>query len=66
MIQSTGERALPQVCLIENRENAGLHTKNPAMQQCTGKYILLLNPDILVAPGALSVHSYGKNIRYHS
>lgn len=44
----------PQVHLVENRENVGFaRANNQAIQQCTGKYILLLNPDTLVAPGAL-------------
>ena len=44
----------PQVHLIENRENVGFaRANNQAIQQCTGKYILLLNPDTVVAPGAL-------------
>jgi N-acetylglucosaminyl-diphospho-decaprenol L-rhamnosyltransferase len=44
----------PQVHLIENRENVGFaRANNQAIQRCTGKYILLLNPDTLVAAGAL-------------
>src|SRR6266511_455599 len=44
----------PQVHLVENRENVGFaRANNQAIQQCTGKYILLLNPDTLVASGAL-------------
>ena len=44
----------PQVHLIENRENVGFAcANNQAIQRCTGKYILLLNPDTLVASGAL-------------
>ena len=44
----------PQVHLIENRENVGFaRANNQAIQRCTGKYILLLNPDTLVASGAL-------------
>ena len=44
----------PQVHLIENHENVGFaRANNQAIQQCTGKYILLLNPDTLVASGAL-------------
>ncbi len=44
----------PQVHLIENHENIGFaRANNQAIQQCTGKYILLLNPDTLVSSGAL-------------
>jgi len=43
-----------QVHLIENHENLGFaRANNQAIQRCTGKYILLLNPDTLVKPGAL-------------
>ena len=44
----------PKVHLVENRENLGFaRANNQAIQRCTGKYILLLNPDTFVAPGAL-------------
>ena len=44
----------PQVHLIENRENVGFaRANNQAIQRCTGKYILVLNPDTLVSSGAL-------------
>ena len=44
----------PEVHLIENRENVGFaRANNQAIQRCAGKYILLLNPDTLVASGAL-------------
>jgi N-acetylglucosaminyl-diphospho-decaprenol L-rhamnosyltransferase len=44
----------PQVHLVQNRENVGFaRANNQAIQRCTGKYILLLNPDTLVASGAL-------------
>lgn len=44
----------PQAHLIENRENLGFaRANNQAIQRCAGKYILLLNPDTLVKPGAL-------------
>lgn len=46
--------SFPQVHLVENRENVGFaRANNQAIQRCTGKYILLLNPDTLVKPGAL-------------
>jgi GT2 family glycosyltransferase len=44
----------PQVHLIENSENVGFaRANNQAIQRCAGKYVLLLNPDTLVASGAL-------------
>jgi GT2 family glycosyltransferase len=44
----------PQVHLVENRENVGFaRANNQAIRQCAGTYILLLNPDTLVASGAL-------------
>jgi hypothetical protein len=44
----------PQVHLIANKENAGFaRANNQAMRQCSGKTILLLNPDTKVHPGAL-------------
>ena len=44
----------PQVHLIENHENVGFaRANNQALQQSTGQYHLLLNPDTLVCAGAL-------------
>jgi GT2 family glycosyltransferase len=44
----------PQVHLIENHENVGFaRANNQALQQSTGQYHLLLNPDTLVSAGAL-------------
>jgi GT2 family glycosyltransferase len=44
----------PRVHLVENRENVGFaRANNQVIQRCTGKYILLLNPDTLVTSGAL-------------
>jgi GT2 family glycosyltransferase len=44
----------PQVHLVENRENVGFaRANNQVIQQSTGKYILLLNPDTIVASDAL-------------
>lgn len=44
----------PQARLIENRENVGFaRGNNQAIQQTTGDYVLLLNPDTQVRPGAL-------------
>lgn len=44
----------PWVRLIENRENVGFgRANNQAIQESTGCYALLLNPDTEVHPGAL-------------
>lgn len=44
----------PQVHLVQNRDNVGFaRANNQAIQQCMGRYILLLNPDTLVGAGAL-------------
>ena len=44
----------PQVHLVENRENMGFaRANNQAIRQCSGKYVLLLNPDTLAGAGAL-------------
>ena len=44
----------PQAHLVENRKNVGFsRANNQAIQQCSGKYVLLLNPDTLVGSGAL-------------
>lgn len=44
----------PQVCLIENHENRGYTAPmNQALRQGRGRYLLQLNPDTLVLPGAL-------------
>jgi GT2 family glycosyltransferase len=51
--QLVGEH-FPQVQLIENRENLGFaRANNRAIKQSTGRYLLLLNPDTEVQPGAL-------------
>lgn len=45
----------PQVNLLTNETNVGFATaNNQAMRQCTGDYVLLLNPDTIVYAGALS------------
>jgi N-acetylglucosaminyl-diphospho-decaprenol L-rhamnosyltransferase len=47
-------KRFPWVRLIENRENVGFaQGNNQAIQQATGRYVLLLNPDTLVHSGAL-------------
>lgn len=47
-------REFPRVRLIANRENRGFAGgNNQAIEQCSGEFILLLNPDTVVHPGAL-------------
>jgi GT2 family glycosyltransferase len=44
----------PQVHLVRNSENVGFaRANNQAIKQSAGQYVLLLNPDTLVAPGTL-------------
>jgi GT2 family glycosyltransferase len=44
----------PMVRLIANAENIGFASANNlALRQCSGRYILLLNPDTEIKPGAL-------------
>lgn len=44
----------PWVRLIENRKNVGFAcANNQAIRQSTGRYVLLLNPDTELQPGAL-------------
>jgi GT2 family glycosyltransferase len=48
---SVGEvrRRFPGVRIIENRENLGFsRANNQALAQCSGRYVLLLNPDTVV------------------
>ncbi|RME78892.1 MAG: glycosyltransferase family 2 protein [Chloroflexi bacterium] len=45
----------PQVTLLVNRQNVGFAAaNNQAIRQSQGRYVLLLNPDTEVKPGALS------------
>ena len=45
----------PWVRLVENRENVGFaRANNQAIRACDGEYVLLLNPDTEVRPGALA------------
>lgn len=49
------EKEFPQVKLIKNKENVGFaKANNQAIQKSNGNYILLLNPDTIVLPGALA------------
>lgn len=44
----------PEVTLIANRDNVGFGAaNNQAMAHCSGKWILLLNPDTIVPSGAI-------------
>ncbi len=46
----------PQFKLIDNKANLGFaKANNQALKQATGQYILLLNPDTEICPGALSI-----------
>ncbi|MHB9133083.1 MAG: glycosyltransferase family 2 protein [Armatimonadota bacterium] len=50
------EAEFPGVRVIRNSGNTGFaHANNQALRQCEGDYLLLLNPDTLVQPGALDV-----------
>lgn len=43
----------PAVHVIANRDNAGFpRANNQAIRQCSGRYVLLLNPDTVVQEGA--------------
>lgn len=50
----------PQVNLLENRENLGFaRANNQAIHESTGRYVLLLNSDTIVRPGALqTMHAF--------
>ncbi len=52
--QAMVSEQFPQARLFENQENAGFASaNNVAIRQATGRYILLLNSDTIVKPGAL-------------
>ena len=46
----------PEIILLSNSENLGFaRGNNVALEQCTGEYILLLNPDTEVFPEAIDI-----------
>lgn len=48
------ETRFPQVKLIKSKENLGFAKgNNVAIRQCQGRYIALVNPDVIVFPGCL-------------
>jgi GT2 family glycosyltransferase len=48
------QEQFPSVRLIRNEENAGfVRANNQALDQCRGRYILLLNSDTQILPGSL-------------
>ncbi len=47
--------AFPQVDLVANTDNVGFgRANNQVLSACTAPYVLLLNPDTVVRPGAIS------------
>lgn len=45
----------PQVLLVDNKDNVGFgRANNQALPMCAGRYVLLLNPDTVVEPGAIA------------
>lgn len=45
----------PQVLLVDNKDNVGFgRANNQALPMCVGRYVLLLNPDTVVEPGAIA------------
>lgn len=55
--------SFPQVCVIANKDNVGFaRANNQGYEVSRGKFILLLNPDTIVKPGAIqSVLDFLKN-----
>lgn len=54
--QAMIEQEFPAIHLIINSENSGFaKANNQALQQCTGKYRLILNPDTEPEPGSLAI-----------
>ena len=52
--QKMVQNQFPEVNLISNSNNPGFaKANNQALRLCTGKYVLLLNPDAIVKPGAI-------------
>lgn len=49
----------PEVTFIENKDNPGFaKANNQAIRQCTGEYILLLNPDTVIGESSLRTLCY--------
>jgi GT2 family glycosyltransferase len=52
--ESEAKKAFPLVHLIQNEENLGFaRAVNQGLQKASGRYVLLLNPDTQVKPGAI-------------
>ncbi len=48
------EREFPQVKLLRQERNVGYgRANNAGLQECEGRFILLLNPDVTVGPGCV-------------
>jgi len=48
------EAKFPQVKLVKSRENLGFAKgNNVGIRQCRGRYVALVNPDVIVFPGCL-------------
>ncbi|MFY9727725.1 MAG: glycosyltransferase family 2 protein, partial [Bryobacteraceae bacterium] len=53
------EARFPHVKLIRSTENLGFAKgNNEAIRQCQGRYIALVNPDVIVLPGCLDALAY--------
>ena len=49
----------PEVVFIENKDNPGFaKANNQAISQCTGEYVLVLNPDTIIGEEALRTLSF--------
>jgi|SRR3990172_3060121 len=48
------EREFPEITLIRNRTNEGFaKANNIGIRRSTGRYVALINPDVIVTPGSL-------------